>query len=170
MIDQIKQVDGYDEMTPAQISQALAVKVSKPESFYSFNGVVVALDNNVQLVESMIAAMRSSGLNASADSLTNKGIDFGLERVLSMIDSLGNAVPSVFTPEVISKLKDLGLQTRFASFGGVGEVPTEAEVSAALIRDEIEPIWQAKQAVVNEGIFNGTITSLEEIMSSIGGN
>jgi len=169
MINQIKSLDGYESLTAQQIADALAALVPKPESFYTFNSLVIALDGNVPLVEGLVAAMRQAGLNASADSLTNRGIDFGLASVPVMLDSLGQAAPELFTSEVVASLKALGQQTRYASLGGSGDLPTADQVTAALARDAIEPIWQAKQAVVNEGIFDGTITTLEQIVDAIGG-
>jgi hypothetical protein len=44
-----------------------------------------------------------------------------------------------------------------------------AQRVAALAKAEIEPIWIAKSAVVDEGIHNGTITTIEQILSVIGG-
>jgi hypothetical protein len=46
---------------------------------------------------------------------------------------------------------------------------TEADVQAVIARTAIEPVWTAKKAVVEEGIFNGTITTLEQIVAAIGG-
>lgn len=169
MIAQIQKIDGYADMSPAAIASALAEKVAKPESFYTFNSLVIAMDGNVPLVEGMVAAMRVAGLNASADSLTNRGIDFGLASVPAMLDSLSQSAPQLFTTEVVASLKALGQQTRYSSLGGSGDVPTAEQVTAALAKAAIEPIWQAKQAVVNEGIFDGTITTLEQIVAAIGG-
>ena len=44
-----------------------------------------------------------------------------------------------------------------------------AEEAARIVRDEISAVWMAKQAVVNEGIFDGSITTLAEIVAAIGG-
>ena len=44
-----------------------------------------------------------------------------------------------------------------------------AEEAARIVREEISAVWMAKQAVVNEGIFNGSITTLEQIVAAIGG-
>lgn len=44
-----------------------------------------------------------------------------------------------------------------------------AQQTAALAKAEIQPIWNARSAVVAEGIHNGTITTIEQILSVIGG-
>lgn len=49
-------------------------------------------------------------------------------------------------------------------------VPKFAEQrTAALAKAEIEPIWTARSAVVAEGIHDGTITTIEQILAVIGG-
>jgi hypothetical protein len=45
----------------------------------------------------------------------------------------------------------------------------ETQRAAALAKAEIEPIWTARSAVVAEGIHNGTITTVEQILAVIGG-
>lgn len=132
MIDKIKAVEGYENMVPAAISVALQQRVPKPNSFYTFNSLVIALDNDVQLVEQLVGAMRAAGLNASADSLTNRGIDFGLLSVPVMLDSLGQAAPEIFTEGVVATLKALGQETRWKSLGGEGDPPDAAQVQTAL--------------------------------------
>jgi hypothetical protein len=57
-------------------------------------------------------------------------------------------------------------------YAGVTEADVESCIAAeaALIaRNAIEPVWTAKKAVVEEGIFNGSITTLEQIVAAIGG-
>jgi hypothetical protein len=44
-----------------------------------------------------------------------------------------------------------------------------AQRTAALAKAEIQPIWIAKSAVVDEGIHDGTITTIEQIVAVIGG-
>lgn len=44
-----------------------------------------------------------------------------------------------------------------------------AQRTAALAKAEIQPIWNARSAVVAEGIHDGTITTIEQILSVIGG-
>jgi hypothetical protein len=44
-----------------------------------------------------------------------------------------------------------------------------AQRTAALAKAEIEPIWTARSAVVAEGIHDGTITTIEQIVAVIGG-
>lgn len=50
-------------------------------------------------------------------------------------------------------------------FAGV----TLNDVESCIAKQTIEPIWAAKQAVVNEGIHDGTITTLADIVAAIGG-
>jgi hypothetical protein len=49
----------------------------------------------------------------------------------------------------------------------VGQFATQR--TAALAKAEIEPIWIARSAVVAEGIHDGTITTIEQIIAVIGG-
>lgn len=44
-----------------------------------------------------------------------------------------------------------------------------AQRTAALAKESIEPFWTARSAVVAEGIHDGTITTIEQIISVIGG-
>jgi len=44
-----------------------------------------------------------------------------------------------------------------------------AQRTAALAKAEIQPIWTARSAVVAEGIHDGTITTIEQILAVIGG-
>lgn len=52
---------------------------------------------------------------------------------------------------------------------GYESEPTLESVQAEIDRETITAIWAAKQAVVSEGIFNGTITTLADIVAAIGG-
>jgi len=45
-----------------------------------------------------------------------------------------------------------------------------AQRTAAVAKAEIQPIWIARSAVVAEGIHNGTITTIEQILAVIGGD
>lgn len=45
-----------------------------------------------------------------------------------------------------------------------------AQRTAALAKAEIQPIWNARSAVVAEGIHDGTITTIEQILAVIGGD
>lgn len=66
-------------------------------------------------------------------------------------------------------------QPRWQSLGYDTEPTLEsvqAEIDAEqaqLAREAISLVWTAKQAVINEGIFDGTITTLEQIVAAIGG-
>jgi len=44
-----------------------------------------------------------------------------------------------------------------------------AQRTVALAKAEIQPIWTARSAVVAEGIHDGTITTIEQILAVIGG-
>ena len=44
-----------------------------------------------------------------------------------------------------------------------------AQRTAAIAKAEIQPIWTARSAVVAEGIHDGTITTIEQIIVVIGG-
>jgi hypothetical protein len=45
----------------------------------------------------------------------------------------------------------------------------EAQRTAALAKSAIQPIWTARSAVVAEGIHDGTITTIDQILAVIGG-
>ena len=132
MINIIQQIDSYESLTPEQIEEALAAQVLKPESYRTFNQLVREL-GDVVLVETMIGAMRAAGLNASADSVIARGIEFGLGQTQQMIDFLGAQLSETFTPEIVAQLKAIGLQSRWQSLGGEGEPP-----NAEAIADEFD--------------------------------
>lgn len=46
---------------------------------------------------------------------------------------------------------------------------TLEEIQKIINQHAIEPVWTAKQAVVEQGIFDGTITTLDQIVAAIGG-
>jgi hypothetical protein len=54
-------------------------------------------------------------------------------------------------------------------FAGLTVEQFAAQRTAALAKAEIEPIWTARSAVVAEGIHDGTITTIGQIVSVIGG-
>ncbi|TWU15955.1 hypothetical protein [Allorhodopirellula heiligendammensis] len=152
MIDAIQSIAGYDSMTPAQIADALAEIVLRAESFETFNSLTLSLDNDVMLVETMVAAMRLAGLNASADSLTTRGIDFGLPAVQSMVDVLATSAPETFTAPIVATLKSLGQQTRWASHGGTGEPPTAQAVTDAMAENAASLRESSRLAALNDAI------------------
>lgn len=136
MIDQIKAIDNYKSMDPADIRVSFSELVLRPESFKTFRGVAKLL-NNVVVAEQLVTAMRAFGLNASADSLcSDTGLDFGDPITQSMIDTLVAADDAdAFTPELGSLLKSFGQQTRWESLGGIGDVPTVQQIQAAIDAD-----------------------------------
>lgn len=148
MIAQIQQIEGWEQLTANEIHSRLGALVLKPDSIYSFNQLVIAFDN-VELAETLVGAMRAAGLNASADSLISRGLDFGLQGVQDNIDVLGQRLPDVFTPQWVAALKALGNQTFFASVGGVGDVPTEEEVSAAITEHKKQLVIDTARTLVN---------------------
>lgn len=152
MINQIKQVADYESLMPQQISDALSETVLRPDSFESFNTITLALSNDVMLVETMVGAMRVMGLNASADSLTTRGIDFGLPSVQGMLDVLAANAPEIFTPEVTGTLKSLGQQTRWAATGGVGDVPDAEAIESAITADAAATRFSARNAALNDAL------------------
>jgi hypothetical protein len=143
VINQIKQIENWDRLTADEIVTALSSPVLREDSIYSFNQLVIAFDN-VELAETLVGAMRAAGLNASADSLVARGLDFGLQGVQDNIDKLGQAIPDIFTPEWVGRLKALGTQSLWASLGGRGEVPSVEQVQSAL---DVEADSQARQHV-----------------------
>lgn len=152
IITAIQSIAGHESMTPAEIATALAETVLRPESFETFNSITLALDNDVVLVESMVAAMRAAGLNASADSLTTRGIDFGLPAVQSLVDVLASNAPEIFTAPIAATLKSLGKQTRWSSLGGTGEPPAEQAITDALAADAASQRASVRNAALNNAI------------------
>lgn len=176
MIDAIKQIDGWQALTAAEIVSTLSEYVQRPETFHTFNSLVIALDQNVPLVEQLVGAMRVAGLNASADSLTNRGIDFGMPSVPVMLDSLASAAPELLKPELVLRLKRLGQWTRYESFGGSGYVPTPEQVTAAIAADtaqqaaaEVSAWFEARAALIREGLFEATITTQDQVRALLEG-
>lgn len=120
-------------MTAADIETALSEPVTRPNSLYSFNELVVILDD-LTTVETMVGALRAAGLNSVADSLIARGIDFGLYRSQDMLDQLGQLAPGEFPPATVAALKSLGQQSRWASLGGSGDPPDAAAIQTELDR------------------------------------
>ena len=167
MIEQIHSLPDYATLTPEQIAAALGEPVLRFESFYSFNTLTIALDNDVMLVEQMVGVMRAAGLNASADSLTNRGIDFGIQSAQDLIDVLASNAPEIFTTEIAATLKGLGKQTRWASLGGTGDPPTEQAIADALAAYAASQREAARIAAINNAIdsVRGSVDLADESLS-----
>lgn len=167
MIQQIHSLPDYESLTPGQIHAALSESVLRFESFYSFNTLTIALGNNVMLVEQMVGVMREMGLNASADSLTNRGIDFGIQSAQDLIDVLAANAPEIFTTEIAATLKSLGQQTRWASLGGVGEVPDVQAITDALAAYAASQREAARVAALNNAVdaVRGSVDLASESIS-----
>jgi hypothetical protein len=137
MIETIKKIPNYQNMTATEIEEFLSELVQKPESIYTFNMLCVEL-KDVILVETLILHMRMNGLNASADSFISRGIDFGLEQTSEMLDLLASNSPEDFNEDIVTTLKLLGKQTRWTSYGNVGEVPSEETIQSVLDQINID--------------------------------
>lgn len=152
MINQIQQIDGYESLTAQQIADALSKTTLRLDSRQTFNAITIAFDNDVMLVETMVGAMRAMGLNASADSLTTVGIDFGMPSVQAMVDVLAENAAEVFTSEIVSTLKGLGKQTRWAEYGGTGDVPDAEAITTAIEADAAGVRFAVRNAAINDAL------------------
>ena len=125
--------------------QAMAGKLSSSLSAMA--------DANVPFVnESVIALSQPTGLGLDADSDQDM-VDFLAAQSQKLPEDLR------WDSEVVAAIKSLGVRTELRFPDGV-EV---ADVTRVLLG----PIWDAKQAVVREGIHNGTITDLQGILDAI---
>ncbi len=83
---------------------------------------------------------------------------YGLvQLILQLSPGSSNLVDSFYSLDGGRPYKDLTVE-QFA-----------AQRTAAIAKAEIEPIWNARSAVVAEGIHDGTITTIEQILAVIGG-
>ena len=152
MINQIKQLADWQTLTSQAIADALAEIVLRPGSFESFNTVTIAVGNDVMLAETMVGAMRAMGLHSSADSLISRTIDFGMPSLQAMIDVLATNAPDTFTVPIVVILKNLGKQTRWAEFGGIGDVPIAADVTTAIATDAANTRQSTRTASINDAM------------------
>lgn len=114
--DDLTQFADWRDLSAAELltllTQSDPVRRPLSESRVGTDGLFARFDDPQQ-VETMLAALRSAGLNAAADALSGRGIDFGDPRTQSTLDALGASIPEVFTADVVTQLKSLGVD--FAS-------------------------------------------------------
>ena len=101
-----------------------------------------------------IAAMRVSGLLLSPPERQD------------MIDQL--AVAGEWPDSVRDAVKALGIDNRPRWIvEGRAEEPTLESVQAEINQEQLRDWWTAQQAVISEGIFDGTITTQTEAIAAI---
>lgn len=132
----IQQIDGWADMTAAEIRAALIAPdpQRRSEADATWTTKSLLAEFQPELIESLIAALKGSGFPATADALTATGLDFGNEKTQEKLDYLGQTAPDVFTPTAVADLKSLGVDPRSKWQRAYGDdpEPSEAEVVAAI--------------------------------------
>lgn len=107
------------------------------------------------------------GLQMLSDQNQAGGLDFADTIVRDQITSL--AVASAITTDQRDKLLALGMQSTAEKHGLTAEQVTAATCQAAWEREALSNALEAKLSVVRERIASGSITTLTEVASVIGG-
>lgn len=194
MIDEIKKLDGYADMTAAEIAAALnAIPLHHRDAAITGGPSNTASVNLLHLLTARFKVMRQNKSQEWVGPLVDVGesnadVGFALgmlyphlqvkdsvafcsasteaaQMVNGIVATIGGILEASETGTTQDVADAVAVLTGGRKFGNV----TADQVTAALAKAAIEPIWQAKQAVVADGIHDGTITTLAEIVSAIEG-
>lgn len=128
----------------------------------SIQNLVVAQANNLQLVAG-VDELKSSVFGQSAKKLRTTEPKWAgkvwaiVSAIVALIPDTDGIVEKVYALDGGRIYKDLTVE-QFA-----------AQRTAALAKESIQPLWIARSAVVAEGIHNGTIATIDQILAVIGG-
>jgi len=189
MIQSIQQIDGYESLTAAEIADALN---AMPVTNYAIDlGELLFLLNNRGMLVRMIrpadtgekwtgsvvdmithvnanSPAMAGGVNQWFSHITNDRnhtFDTSQAQYGSQLKALATAFggqPTMPTVDDFDAIADLGGGWKF------GDVTPE-QVTAAINQRALQAWWVAKRAVVDEGIFDGSITDETGVIAAIGG-
>ena len=168
LIDLIKthaltEAQSGDWSAVAAILNAPTVEVRNSKSWTFADLIGLVQPEGAALVGGTIqAAGATNPIFASAwIALSVTGLHLHTDERQQMIDGL--ALAGNWPDQLRNTVKAAGL-----SYTSLSDANAE-ECQAAWDRDVISPIWIARSAVVAEGIHDGTITTVEQIIAVIGG-
>lgn len=178
MKDWIQQIDGWYAMTAEEIHGELSTTVSVPvETPVTISDLQTAVgDDSAALVVATIKAAQASNplMEPALIALSTTGLLLSSDGRQAMIDEL--ALAGEWTPELQAAVKGLGVRqvTNWVALGGVGSVPTVAEITAALAEIEADKVaaeTTAKYRTVHSAhiapvLDSGTRTTPELIWST----
>lgn len=128
-------------------------------------------------VDALLSAMKAAGqlkplVEGAYYQFLTRGLDFSDPDVRSTIDAMAAGLfgpTGTITGELATALKTLGIRqrTRWEQLGGVGELPTEAEVSAAATVHQMREWFAGKAQDVRAGIEAGTITDVNGAVTEL---
>lgn len=171
MINQIQQIDGYESLAAEQIANALAELVEQPvELPITVSEITNAVGmDGARLVVGTIqqAATQDPLLGPSLTALSTTGMRLDSPERQGMIDQL--AVAGSWPDQLRDTVKSLGVRivSRYTSLGGVGDDPTLEQVQSAINQHALQAWWSAQEAVVSEGVFDGTLTTKADAVDAI---
>lgn len=189
MITAIKQIDGYESMTPQQIADALRatgvtvrpIDRSALVHLLNLRGMLrkIVGNNSDEKWTGTVLAMQDAILVAGTDA-QKEAIRLWFSHITNVSNVKWDTTDPAFAVgfwQMFQAFADIPTMPSTADFVAIAALgggwrfadATAEQVTTALARGAIEPIWAAKQAVVNEGIFNGAITTLADIVAAIGG-
>lgn len=170
-----------DGKTPEQIASLLAVRTAKPLLIADLENYV--FQNGIARRNGITGAWQGPLIDAMQNQNFPSELRDGIEELMSFINNRTSV--SIDTTKELRASQNATLlpgllQTGVLTQEQVGEILALAggykfpgvdatAVQAAIDRQAISPIWAAKKAVVDEGIFNGTITTLEQVVAAIEG-
>jgi hypothetical protein len=147
----------------AEILNATTVEIRNPKSwtFADLIGLVGA--EGATLVGGTIQAAGASNpiFDSAWIALSVTGLQLHNDERQQMIDGLASA--GNWPDQLRDTVKAAGV-----SYTSLSDATAE-ECQAAWNRDVIQAIWTARSVVVAEGIHDGTITTIEQILAVIGG-
>lgn len=196
MIDAIKQIDGWESLTAEQIATALR-QTGLTQRPIELGDLLFLLNNRGMLVRlirpadggekwagtlvNLINHCNDTGhplalhVNQFFSHITNdrnKTFDTTLRQyagLFLLIVSTFADQPNMPTLEDFAAVASLGGGWLYADVTAEQVTAAIAAEDARIAREAIKPVWEAKKAVVAEGIFDGSITTLEQIIAAIEG-
>jgi hypothetical protein len=152
------QAGKWDAVAATLNALTQAITVGRVGGKASLSALVTAgIDPN-----QVIAAMRSVPMASELlDTLTATGVDWADDLTAYVMGGLVSA--GKITQQTADVMRALSQRTEPV-------VTTTAEAcESAWRRHQVAAIWTARSAVVAEGIHDGTITTIEQIVAVIGG-
>lgn len=131
----IRQYDGWEDATAADLLAWMATETTEPKSFRQ-NGSQLMKLLKTEVACALAEALESAGMKlVVAQIATPDGIDFGDDETQRMLTKLGES-SEAFAPYV-GALKALGQDTRTRWARAYGDEPLPQEAAVALARQQM---------------------------------
>lgn len=170
MIDAIKQIDGYESMTPEQIADALRsiTVTAEPRECGSAETThaIIAATGDPSSVELIALALESTATGRMIGSkLASTGVAWAHPLTRPVLQ--GMVAAKAISQSVMDALVALSAPTThpYADVTPEQVADVLSEEAKRVAIEAFLPVWESRKAVIEHGIFEGTITSLDDIIA-----